>query len=194
MTRISENLFWDCDGLKRMVIPEGVTSIGAGAFGSCGGLEYIELPESLVFIECDAFSGCGRLAKVRYRDTEDAAFYLEIDGGNAALADAVWRYKAVNPIDGMTNVMRLPAGLKVVEDEAFAGVAAEAVVIPEGTEEIGAKVFAESVTLRYVQIPESVKTIDGNAFFESNITIVCEEDGDIEKWAAEHNLEVAWVE
>ena len=184
--RIPDNAFWDNDKLERIVIPEGVTAIGYCAFRYCDRLEYVELPASLVFIEESAFGSCGRLARVRYNDTEDQAFYLEIDTGNAPLLDAVWQYKPVDPIIGLTSVLRLPAGLKVIDAEAFAGTGAEAVVIPDGVESIGNGAFAGSATL-YVRIPESVKSI-GDGAIPQGVTVVCEEDGEIESWCEENEV------
>ena len=57
-----------------------------------------------------------------------------------------------------------PAKLTVIEDEAFMGVSAEVVVLPEGTESIGDYAFAQSKGLRQVYIPDSVKTIGEHAF------------------------------
>ena len=187
LARIPESTFWSADNLERIVIPEGITAIGNSAFAYCRKLEYVELPESLVFIEGDAFIDCTRLARVKYHDTEDAAFYLEIDSGNAPLLDAVWQYKPVDPIIGLTSVLRLPAGLKVIDAEAFAGTGAEAVVIPDEVESIGNSAFAGSATLQYVRIPESVKVI-GDGAIPQGVTVVCEAGGDIETWCEANEI------
>ena len=40
-----------------------------------------------------------------------------------------------------------------IEAEAFSGIAAEAVIIPEGCLTIGSKAFADCPNLKYAQIP-----------------------------------------
>lgn len=62
------------------------------------------------------------------------------------------------------SVLKLPDGLKAIERQAFAGTAAEIVVVPEGCEAIGALAFADCPNLKEVNIPASVQDIDDDAF------------------------------
>ena len=71
----------------------------------------------------------------------------------------------------MTTI-RLPAGLKTVEANAFEGLAAQAVIIPSGCTSIGSEAFANCPNLLYVQIPASVTIIDNNAFSGSNRVVI----------------------
>ncbi len=77
------------------------------------------------------------------------------------------------PALGTLNVMRLPAGLLIIEDEAFMGLeACNAVIIPDGCTSIGHNAFAGCTELVYVLIPASVKTIEDDAFSGCpNVTI-----------------------
>jgi len=67
-------------------------------------------------------------------------------------------------VEGTHGLLRLPADLKTIEDEAFMNLACEAVIIPEGCTAIGARAFANCEALTYVRIPASVKDIAANAF------------------------------
>lgn len=58
-----------CDSPK-LVIPEGVTELGASAFMSCDGLQEIVLPKSLKKIGIDCFSGCLSLKKVTIKSSD----------------------------------------------------------------------------------------------------------------------------
>lgn len=60
--------------------------------------------------------------------------------------------------------LHLPAALKAVSDEAFIGVSAGEIVIPDGCTEIGARAFADCANLYEVTIPASVSTIADDAF------------------------------
>ena len=62
------------------------------------------------------------------------------------------------------NCMKLPAMLKTIEAEAFAGGAFECVIVPDGCTGIGAKAFAGCTNLIYVRIPASVTSIAPDAF------------------------------
>ncbi|MBR1822121.1 MAG: leucine-rich repeat protein, partial [Clostridia bacterium] len=62
------------------------------------------------------------------------------------------------------NVLRLPAGLREIEGEAFMGLSCQAVIIPDGCTTIGARAFADCAGLIYVRIPASVTSIADDAF------------------------------
>lgn len=194
MSRISDSAFWNCNDLRSIELPEGVVTIGEGAFGACHNLERIELPASLQLVESSAFSGCYNLAYVCYNETEDAAFYLQIDADNAYLVDAEWRYKVPNPIEQLTNVLYLPDGVTIIDSKAFIGTAAQAVVIPDGALTIQSRAFADCPALQYVSIPESITGIADDAFEGSNITIVCTEGGSVETWAIAHEIACIYEE
>ena len=59
ITSIGDYAFFDCSSLTSIEIPEGVTSIGEGAFSNCRNLASIEIPESVTSIGDFAFFGCG---------------------------------------------------------------------------------------------------------------------------------------
>lgn len=61
------------------------------------------------------------------------------------------------------SVLRLPTSLNTIEEEAFMGLACEAIIIPDGCTSIGAKAFANCKKLVYLQIPASVKSIAEDA-------------------------------
>ena len=61
---ICNNAFKDCNGLTRVVIPEGVEIIGNNAFSGCGSLIDVFLPDSLIFIGDYAFEGSYRLHNI----------------------------------------------------------------------------------------------------------------------------------
>lgn len=63
VSSIGENVFENNETLKRIVIPEGVRSIGRKAFAYCD-LESVVLPNSLESIGDGAFSGCRCLTDV----------------------------------------------------------------------------------------------------------------------------------
>ena len=88
------------------------------------------------------------------------------------------------------NVLRLPAALGVIEDEAFEGVSARTVVIPNGTSSIGSRAFADCGMLKYVEIPDSVTSIAGDAFAGSNVTFICNDGSTAYAYAQSHGIPV----
>lgn len=63
VTSIGAGAFYGC-GLTAIIIPNSVTSIGEGAFGGCSGLTSISIPNSVTSIDREAFGGCSGLTSV----------------------------------------------------------------------------------------------------------------------------------
>ena len=64
VTSIGNLAFWGCTSLTSIVIPEGVTSIGSGAFQGCTGLTSIVIPEGVTSIGNSAFNNCTSLTSI----------------------------------------------------------------------------------------------------------------------------------
>ena len=60
--------------------------------------------------------------------------------------------------------MKLPANLRVIDEEAFAFIPSQAIELPDGCTAIGARAFASCVNLQVALIPASVETIAPDAF------------------------------
>lgn len=58
LTSVGVGAFAGCASLKEIRIPDGVTFIGAGAFSACESLENIELPAGVTAIEAYTFNLC----------------------------------------------------------------------------------------------------------------------------------------
>ena len=63
VTSIGAGAFYGC-GLTAIIIPNSVTSIGEGAFGGCSGLTSISIPNSVTSIDREAFYKCSGLTSV----------------------------------------------------------------------------------------------------------------------------------
>ena len=90
-----------------------------------------------------------------------------------------------------TNRITIPAGTAAIEEEAFLNCAnITSVVIPSGTAaSIGRNAFDGCYSLRYIEIPADVASIDALAFGgETYTTIICEEDSAAHIFAQEHGM------
>lgn len=79
----------------------------------------------------------------------------------------------------------LPSALKEIAAEAFMGIAAAHIRIPDGVEAIGAAAFADCPNLATITIPASVTTIADNAFNAQWLTIFGAEGSFAQSYAAE---------
>lgn len=108
-----------------------------------------------------------------YETINGASFYVPFSAASVtcqveAFADGYTSSKANTSGDvaGTTSGYRLPASLQTIETEAFSGVGAKVIVVPEGCKTIGANAFAGS-TVSEVFLPGSVSSVASNAFPEA---------------------------
>ena len=101
-----------------------------------------------------------------------------------------------NPRDNVIRIwtvqdgtFRLPASLRVVEEEAFLGTAAERLIFDDQVAEIRDAAFGETERLESVLMPSSVQRADESAFGNrKNLTILGEAGSIAEEWAREHHI------
>lgn len=83
----------------------------------------------------------------------------------------------------------LPAMVKTVDEEAFLGIGAELVILPDGVTAIGARAFAQCPNLAEIHIPSSVTSIADSAFDGSpNVAIVGVPGSAAQTYAAAHHI------
>ena len=91
-----------------MVLPNGVTRIGAEAFDWYTSMKSITIPDSVTSIGYDAFSNCKSLTNVYFTGTEEAWNGITIDDGNDALKNANIHYNYVFHTHNYKNVVTAP--------------------------------------------------------------------------------------
>ena len=86
------------------------------------------------------------------------------EGSHCSVCGEVLAAQQSVPVVEVSEIVALPAELKTIEAEAFAGDTFACVVLPDGCEAIGAGAFKDCAQLRFIEIPRSVEYIDGSAF------------------------------
>ena len=79
VTSIGDGALGSCEMLTCISIPEGVLSIGVDSFVGCHGLLSIDIPDSVTQIDDDAFRSCRKLQKINFGEESK----LEIIGSGA---------------------------------------------------------------------------------------------------------------
>lgn len=158
-------------GVKTVVIPANITSIGYQAFDSCKGLAEITIPGTVKRIERGAFYNCTSLSKVTINSgvehIEETAFSgcpitdLTNDSGlsfNVAYTSAMYKGES-NPV--------IEDFYTIIDNNAFQGrEELQSITIPDNIKEIGGYAFEGCSNLSTVNFgPGSKLTrIGGNAF------------------------------
>ena len=164
VTSIGNLAFFDCEGLTSITIPNSVTSIGESAFNSCSNLESITIGTGVTSIGERAFVDCSKLKRV---DISDLSAWCEISfceiGG------------ASNPLSSAHNLYlngALVTDLIIPDDVTSIGGAFEgcysltSITIPDSVTSIGNYAFSNCDGLTSITIPDSVISIGDCAFFD----------------------------
>lgn len=162
LVSIGDNAFFGCESLTFVGFPDGLTRIGDTAFGQCGSMEEIDLPESLEAIGMLAF-GETSLSSVwipaNVNDIGAGAFVLKstsrLAGFEVSSENTTYTVQ-----DG---VLFSDEGIILV---AFPTGYAGSYTIPDGTMGIQSYAFGHCRQLTDLDIPQSVRLIGSNAFFD----------------------------
>lgn len=154
----SENNLFDEKTIRKVVINDGITSIGKGFFNGNSDMENIEIPESVTSIGAYAFRNCRSLTSI------------ELSGNIAALSgtafDGCTKLLAVNIAENNDNYVSREGVVynKDVTEIVLCPWGKADVVIAEGVKSIERFVFEKHSLLKSVKIPQSMMTISDNAF------------------------------
>ena len=165
----SKSLISPKDSVKRVVLGEGVVSIGAGALRECISLTSIFIPESVVSIVGTSFAYCNQL------------MFVYISEGVTSIGANVFyncRFSSIHIPESVTTIeanllvychsltsIYIPKSVTRIEWGAFAYCySLKSIYIPEGVTLINGFTFYECFSLTSVYIPESVTSIIRSAF------------------------------
>ena len=147
---------WSYDDLTRVIIGNGVTTIGKNAFIGRSSLTSVNIPNSVTTIGEAAFSGCSSLTSVTIPNS------VTTIGGYA--------FSGCSSLTSVT----IPNSVTTIEEYAFRDCShLTSVTIPNSVTTIGESAFKDCSSLTSVTIPNSVTTIGGRAFkYCSSLTSV----------------------
>lgn len=154
-----------------LLIPDGVTSIGANAFAECDGFGgTLSLPDSIktvgerAFYQCEGFTGLklpAGLTKIEMRSF--AHMYglqteVVIPEGVTEIGESAFSCSYMPSV-------RLPSTLKKIEKQAFQFAGLTKITLPNGLETIGDEAFDGCRFKKAIVLPASIKSIGKKAFY-----------------------------
>ena len=146
VTEIGDQVFWGCNTLTEVTLPNTVKIIGYQAFCKCSNLTNVTIPEGVKKIGQAAFYGCSQLTSITIPSTIEnmnTAF-----SGNTALSH-VTLTNGISKIS--SNAFERCTGLTEVE-------------IPASVDQICPFAFNGCTNLKRVLLEKNIKTINVNAF------------------------------
>lgn len=142
VTSIGNYAFYDCDNLTTIMVPNSVTLIGGSAFSNSSSLSYVDIPSSVTTIRSSAFAGCTSMTHISIPKT-----ITEIPVG---LASSCKNLQTISLHDNITNI----------GDNAFSRCESlENISLPDKLISIGDGVFYQCTSLTKINIPDNVTTI-----------------------------------
>ena len=134
--------------IKRIIIPDSVTTIGDYAFSNCQNITSVNIPNSVTTVGENAFKGCSSLTSVTIPNSVtsigDYAFYNCTSLTSITIPDSVTEIGSCT-FKGCSNLT--------------------SVAIPNSVTKIGSYAFYGCINLTSVTIPDSVTTIEEHAFY-----------------------------
>ena len=147
VTSIGESAFFYCSSLTSITIPDSVTSIGDYAFFNCSSLTSITIPDSVTSIGESAFYGCSSLTSITIPD------------GVTSIGNTAFSY-----CSSLTSIT-IPDSVTSIGDYAFRNCSSlTSITIPNSVTSIGNNTFRLCKSLTIITIPDSVTSIGESAF------------------------------
>ena len=87
VTSIGDYAFADCDITGSVRLPQNLADIGKSAFAGCSGITSLEVYRDLRTINASAFAGCSGIAGVYYHGTQAQWARVTLESGNGALTN-----------------------------------------------------------------------------------------------------------
>lgn len=161
---------WSCrSDITKIIIQNGITSIGDYAFYWCFGLSDVSIPDSVTSIGAYAFSGCSSLGNITLPDSVTklgkGAFYISALCG-ITLSKRLTRIddEVFGGCDKLTTV-NIPSWVTSIGSLAFSGCEnLTTVILPQSVTKIGNAAFLGCSKLNNITIPDKVTTLEENLF------------------------------
>ena len=170
VTRIGAYAFTEKDTLTKIVLSEGVKVIAQNAFTDCANLSEIVFCADVLNVEADAFSGCPSVNTIRVEEgnrtySSEGNCLIDIRTKTLVLACNA----SVLPDDG---------SISVIGTSAFCNCKAlHEIVLPRGITSIEARAFSGCSSLQKIQLPPELVTIEDNAFVNTALEEVVLPEG-----------------
>lgn len=191
---IGDSAFGDCVSLKEIQIPDGVETIGSYVFLSCRNLNSIHLPNSVKTIGNYAFGSCENLMEIKIPEKvstiQAQTFEFCKSLTKIILPDGLHTIEAsaFGHCESLREI-NLPDGLEDIADSAFFWCGLEKISIPRNVFSINRRAFSYCRQLEKVLVLGDSTKLRLEAFSNcGKLTIYCNENSEAERYAKENGI------
>lgn len=206
VTTIGNSAFKNCKGLRTVTLPNSVTSLGTSAFYGCSGLSSVTLSNNLSSIGDNAFYNCSGLKSISFPSSltkiGSSAFYGCTGLKELVIPDNITEIgsSAFYGCKGLKNVT-LSKNMTILNNEIFAYCSGlTSIIIPESITTIGStdmgwySAFVGCTNLEKILIPDTVASIQKDAFKDCKKLTIYGNDGQISKsYAEEYGINFKYI-
>ena len=147
ITSILSHLFENCNGIRKIKIPDGVALIGENAFKNST-LTSIDIPGSVTSIESKAFNSCANLISIKLPDSVTAMGTAVFEG-----------------CSNLTDVTLPGTRMNIMADTFKNCTSLKKIVLPETVQYIRSGAFSNCIALKEIVWSKAPELIDSNAFY-----------------------------
>ena len=159
LTEISGGLFHGCDSLQTLDFPSGVTTIGSTACIDCVSLKHVSIPEGVTHIESRAFQRCVRLTEIDLPSTLNFIYWDAF-----SYCTGLKRFNISEENSSYCSVDGVLYNKEKTTLIMFPNANSDSCIVLDGVTEIERYAFMGSSRLRYLSLPNSLRTISLAAF------------------------------
>ena len=192
LTAIYDGAFYKCNRLTSVTLPNGVRELGTCAFSDCSSLSYVSFNSRLQKIGDLAFDNCN-LWTVTIPGNVKTIGLGAFEGNRLS---NITIQNGVEEIGGLAfanntvlQSVTIPGSVSNFDTSMFSKCyQLQKLILDEGVQKISDH-FIENEELAYIQIPETVTSIDNYAFMDCpNVTIYGVRGSYAETYANEHGI------
>lgn len=171
---IGKSAFYECTNLEEITLPDGLEIIEEKAFANCKKLRRVYVPDSVKHIGSCAFHSCERLEQINIPDTVvtigDISFYgtpflKRHTSYPLYIGKHLLQYADIGEERDRVLEASVAQGTKTINGDGLCWLTnATRINLPEGLVGIAPLSIVGCYKLRYIDLPDSLTHIYGNAF------------------------------
>lgn len=155
--------------IKKLIIEDGITSIGSTAF-QYSPITELELPDSMTTIGWDAFRDCQYLKRITVQNSlfsvgpdafKNTPWLAAQPAGPVYIGNVLYIYNN----DGATTYTVREGTFSITSNAFYNCTSLKSVVLPTSLQQLGGQVFQACTSLESITIPDSVKSIGAYTFY-----------------------------